>query len=202
MTDVQESTPAKAKKIPTCAKWYVDAAGEESRHVSPGTVEVQFRFTDDKKTVRKYRLPDFSDGMKNALFFHGVGQKGGDPYAGKNDQEAIDAHDATMDVISGENGEWVRKGEGVGVPSTILYEVFSIHLRNTGKKDPDTEEGRKKIAAYVKGLSKDQRKALLAKPDMAICHSEFKQKREAARLKALKATAKDVKAEDLGAGFN
>jgi len=200
MTNTQETpAPAKRTKTDICTKRYIHADGTESSHASPEAVALEFRFANGGP-VRRYGEGGvtFSADMEKCFSWMGKSEKLGNAYAGKQGQDAIDAHDALAEAIGG--GEWVKKGEGVGVPSTVFFDVYCLYLKAIGKKVLDTPEGVAKVGAWCKGLTRDERKGYLAGPDMAVLHSEYKQKREAERLKALKAAAKGQASVDVGEG--
>jgi len=195
MAEVQDTEVApKAKRNETAAKFYITPDGE-GRHASPAATHLEFRFANGGP-VRRYELSQFPEGVQACFALNGLAQKGGDAYAGKSGQDAIDAHDAVIETLMG--GEWVKKGEGIGVPSTILFEVYCTFLRGMGKASPDTDEGKVKIAEYIKELSKEERKALLADPQIAALYAQYKAERAIAQAKTAKAAAKGYVGGEVG----
>ncbi len=197
MTDTQEATtPAKAKKRTVCKRVYIDAAGGESSHASAEAIALEFRFVNGP--TQRFEVAQFPENIQVCFGWNGLSQSLGDKFAGLSGKEAAEAQAAkAADYM---DGDWIKPGEGVGVASTVFFEVFSLQLQAEGKKVLDTPEGVEKVKVYCKGLSREQRKAALATPEMAVLHSEYKQRKEADKLKTLKAAAKGAEKSDLGTG--
>ena len=188
-TDLPTATKKRESK---CKKVYINADGTESAHASPDTTELQFRFANGN--TQKTRLSDFPENINAAVAWHGWAQKGGDSFASSDD--ADDAEDKFMNVFELlQKGEWIKVGERVGgAPSTQLAEAYCLYLTADGKTTPDTDEGKARVATWVKGLDKDQRKALSESPEVAPHIAAIKAERAIAAADKATATAKTATA--------
>jgi len=199
MTDVQESvgeaTPAKAKKARVCKRVYIDAAGGESSHASADATALEFRFVGGP--TQRYTVKEFPENIRACFGWNGLSQALGDKFAGLSGTAAAEAQATKAAVYM--DGDWIKPGEGIGVPSTVTFEVYCLYLKGEGKTAPDTDEGRAKIAAYIKGLTKEDRKGLMADPQIAAIHAQYKVERAAKAAKEAKAAAKGATSTDKGA---
>jgi len=200
MTDVQEGTaetaaPAKAKKARVCKRVYIDAAGGESSHASPEAVALEFRFVGGP--TQRYTVAEFPENIQTCFGWNGLSQSLGDKFAGMSGAAAAEAQATKAAVYM--DGDWIKPGEGVGVPSTLLFEAYCSYLTGMGKTSPSTDEGRAKISAYIKGLSKEDRKSLSADPQIAALLAQAKAERAAKAAKDAKSAAKGAEKADVGA---
>jgi hypothetical protein len=189
----------KAKREAKCKKVYL-VNGEDSSHASPDATELQFRFANGN--TRKIVLADFPQNIRDAFAWHGASQKLGDTYAQSEDaDDAEDKFTNVLELLS--KGDWIKVGERVGgAPSNMLSEAYCRYLLAAGKKTPETEEGRAKVHAKVKGMDKAERKSFSESPEIAPHLADIKAERAvAAAQKAAQAAEGASSTVDLTADF-
>ena len=186
-----EPTATKKTRAQNCKKVYLDREGNESAHASPDAIELQFRFSNGH--TKKTRLSDFPDNINVANTWHGWAQKGGDSYASAEDvDDAEEKFDSVYELL--QKGEWIKVGERVGPPATLLADAYCRYLTAAGKTTPETKEGREKVSTWVKGLDKAERKSLSESPEVAPHSAAIKAERAIAAADKAAAQAKTATA--------
>lgn len=183
---------AENKKSSVCKKVYVDANGEETRSVTPDTVELQFRF--ENGNTHKRKPSDYPKEIEHCLAFFGVSEKDGNAYAGsKGDPDVAEELFLSMDEqLMG--GTWVEKAEAGPRPSLIADAIIAA-LVSAGQKVDDTRA----TAIREKVKDKDTREGALKDPVIKAEYEAIKAKRAAERAKDAAKKAKGV--EVTVAGF-
>lgn len=182
-----------AERVKVCDKSYIDADGEESRYASPETVGLVFKFTDG--TERKVSLNSIGEKCKGAALWHGLSQKLGDSYAGAKGevQTAIENFDTVLERLG--NDDWVQQGEGPGTRPSMVADAIKAALEKGGQEV--TEERYAKIRETIK--DKDNRKAALAIPEVAVEYERLKVEAAQERLAAKQKAAAESGGEGLAA---
>lgn len=139
-------------------------------------------------TTARFELARVNEVMKTRLALHGASQKIGDSYA--NAKEASDpiayAIEACNDTIAQlYAGEWSqgRTGDGIKRSSDL---ATALHRVSVAQGKPKTEEA---WTAYLATLDDAAKKALRAKPAIAVMLLEITAERAAEKLRKAKEAA-------------
>jgi hypothetical protein len=160
-------------------KVYVLENGDEAAHASPDVSHLEFRFESGDTII--VRLEDIDNGCRTAAAWHGISQKLGDTYAGKDAAEAAEEVQSLLERL--QSGDWIKAREGGGPRPTLVIEAIVCALIDNGEEVSD--ERRATIAAKVN--TPTERKRALKQPAVQA-HFE--------RLKAERAADKAAKAAE------
>lgn len=170
-----------------CKKTYKNGEGEISSHASADVISLSFAFTDGPTS--EIVLSDLSADVLKAAAAHGLSQKLGDSYAGKDGDEAVEAFGTVLEQLKG--GEWIKVGEGVGTRPSMVADAIKAALEASG--ETVDEDRYKLIVEKVKG--NDARKAALANAAISAQYERIKAERAVERASKAEEKASGVEAD-------
>lgn len=163
------------------SKKFLNADGTHVAHANPNAVALVISFANGKELVVEPK--SFNQSISTCLLLHGISQKLGDSYASTSDaDEAYDKAANLFEALSGEDGEWLQRGEAAGPRVTVLAEAVA---RAKPEKYPTVESAVEMLAAK----SKDEKKAIAANKVIAAAMAEISAERAMERAEKAKAEA-------------
>lgn len=178
---------SKKTRTPVCTKSYITADGESHNSAQPATESLSFHFAVEK-SPRLVKLADLPQAIIEAASAHGLAQKLGDSYSGKQGDEAVDCFEAVLEALM--DGDWLRRAESAGPATTMLFEAVWAAMAAAGAELTTQDDGEERLRAHLKGLDADGRKALASDPAVAAEIARIKAERAAKRAAELAETAK------------
>ena len=166
-----------------CTKVYINVDGSEAVHASPEAASLEFRFESGETIV--VELGTIAENCVRAATWHGLSQKLGDTYAGKDASDAAEEVQTLLERL--QSGDWVKAREGAGPRPTLVSAAIVAALEAEGQT---VDQAREK-AIHEKVNDPASRKSALANKKISA-HYE--------RIKAELAQEKAAKAETAAAG--
>lgn len=176
---------AKAKK---CDKVYVGTA--EDAETTSGRVEKRSYFPEAERLELRFAsggvvtctVTELAEDMQRAAAFHGLSQKIGDTYAGKDADDALEGAEALWERI--QEGHWVAERESAGPRTSLLEEAIKAACGAIGQ--PVAEN----LSEMLKGMDDAARKGLLADARVRAQYERIRAERQAQKAaKAAEAAA-------------
>lgn len=179
-------TPSKTKRQRVADKLYLIGDGETVKHAKPGVTGLRFAFANG--AVRDVSLSDFPADVREAATAHGLAQKLGDSYAGTNSvDEAISTFEEKLADLR--EGTWLSRSEG-GAPRVSLLAAAVCRCMVASGMDSVKVSGEAcelnetNVAARLKELTDEQRKAYAAMPEVELALREIQLERAKAKAEA------------------
>jgi hypothetical protein len=146
----------------------------EKKRVAKAAVEVEgsvLTFTFSNGNIRTFDVSRCSDEIRHRLMLHGAEQKLRDCYAGAGSpDEAEGLWQKVSDQLLA--GQFNSKREGGPAAEGTIEQLARAMVMAWAEKGQT--KNYEDVLAYVKGLSKEQRSALRARPAVAVALAKIK----------------------------
>lgn len=157
------------KRATKAEKKFLHADGTLHAHASPDAVALVIKFANGQDLT--IDPSSFNATVAKCFLLHGMSQKLGDSYAGAETAEAAYDKAANLaEAMSGENGQWLQKGEAAGPRVSILAEAV---MRAKPEKYPTVESA----VAMLQPKTKEERAAIAAIPAVEAASAAIRAER-------------------------